>query len=435
MSKYIQENNQNIFIGTKAVVLGAGSSGMAAVRLLIKLGAHVCLIESEAKNIHASFKAEVEAQGAQIICAEHAAEHFVGVQYIIPSPGIPVTSILPLLPKDNAPEIMGEMELAWRCLQGEKILAVTGTSGKTTTVSLAAAMLKEQGFVVFLGGNIGTPLSEYVLAENKADVLVLEVSSFQLQTCSSFRPNVAAILNITENHLDYHIDMQEYMEAKLGIFAHQTKDDVAIIHHSLAAIIQEHPIKSKILWLEQGEKPFKDCKLVGAHNDLNMQAAWLACEQLGVSYASAAKAVAKFAPLEHRLESTRIFKDVLYVNDSKCTTTSSLKVALEAFDAPIILLCGGKFKGGDLVGLRELIQEKVKQVVLFGASREYFEKAWQDLVPMTWFSNLEAAIATASEQAIPNDVVLLAPATASFDLYKNYMARGDDFKRLVGALQ
>ncbi len=429
------EQNKTTFEGAKVVVLGAGRSGMAAVRLLAREKANVCLIESNAKNIDVAFAAEIQNSGVEIICSEHGAEHFVGVDYIIPSPGIPVTGILPLLPKTNAPEILAEMELASRYLQGEKILAITGTSGKTTTVSLAAAMLHAHGLKVFLGGNIGTPLSEYVLSGDRADVLVLELSSFQLQTCTTFRPHVAVILNITENHLDYHKDMQEYIDAKLAIFAQQGVNDVAIIHESLASIMEKQPIKPKITWLCQGENSFEKARLVGEHNVLNMEAAWLACKEFGVSHANAAKAVAEFAPLEHRLESVREFKGVLYVNDSKCTTTSSLKVALEAFDRPIILLCGGKFKGGDLVGLRPLIDEKVKQVVLFGASREYFEKAWENLVPMAWFPKLDEAIAMVSEFAVQGDVALMAPATASFDLYKNYMARGDDFKRLVGALQ
>ncbi len=434
----MQGNNIN-FKGKKTIVLGAGSSGMAAVRLLIKQEAIVSLVENNEQNINKDFREEIEKAGASIICAEHKSEHFEGANYIVPSPGIPVASILPHLPSENTPIIMAEMELAWQCLSDEKILAITGTSGKTTTVSLAAEMLKAHGISVFLGGNIGTPLSEYVLAGKKADVLVLELSSFQLQTCLNFKPDVAVLLNISENHLDYHKDMQEYLDAKLRIFANQNENDVAIIHKSIQSKINVNSIKSKLIWLENKTKKeaqrFSQCRLLGAHNTINIEAAWLACKELGVSHENAAKAVANFAPLEHRLEIVRELNNVLYVNDSKCTTTSSMKVALEAFNRPIVLLCGGKFKGGDLLGLRALVKEKVKQVILFGASREYFEKAWEGIVPITWFANLEQAINKANENASPQDVVLMAPATASFDLYKNYMARGDDFKKLVGALK
>ncbi len=413
----------------KAIVIGAGRSGMAAVHLLLKLKASVCLLEKDAKNIQLETKLALENAGVNIICGEHNSKHFENTDYIIPSPGIPISGIIPLLPEHNKPEILAEMELAWRCLSDEKCLAITGTSGKTTTASLAAAMLEEQGFNVFLGGNIGTPLSEYVLSEQKAQVLVLELSSFQLQNCSNFAPHVAILLNITENHLDYHVDMQEYTDAKLSMFEHQNFGDIAIMHRSSAQVIQNYDIKSKIEWID-----FKKCRLAGVHNQENIAAAWLACKEFGVSQTNAAKAVANFAPLAHRLESVRELDEVLYVNDSKCTTTSSLKVALEAFDRPIILLCGGKFKGGDLSSLRSLINEKVKHVALFGASREYFEQAWQDIVPMTWSSKLDEAIHVARTKAKPKDVVLMAPATASFDLYANYMARGDDFKNLVGAL-
>ena len=165
-----------------------------------------------------------------------------------------------------------------------------------------------------------------------------------------------------------------------------------------------------------------------------MEAAWLACREFGVSLENAATAVAAFKPLPHRLEMVRLLDQVLYVNDSKCTTVSSLKVALEAFERPVILMCGGKFKGGDLEGLRSLIEKHVKAVTLFGASRQYFEKAWEGLVPMSWDATLGEAILRAKLMAKVGDVVLMAPATSSFDLYANYMARGDDFKRRVGAL-
>ncbi len=423
--------------GAKVLVMGAGRSGMAALRLLLKLDAKVSLLEKDAKNIQPSFKAEIEEAQVNIIYGEYNSTHFENMDYIVPSPGIPVSGIIPLLPKVNQPKIIAEMELAWHCLQDEKCLAITGTSGKTTTASLAAAMLKAHGLSVFLGGNIGTPLSEYVLSENKAQILVLEVSSFQLQTCEGFTPNVAVLLNITENHLDYHKDMNEYIDAKLTMFVNQSANDLAIIHSSLRSVVQNYNIRSKIIWIDPSnidENNFANCRLAGAHNQENITAAWLACKEFGVSYENAVSAVGAFAPLEHRLESVRELDGVLYVNDSKCTTTSSLKVALQAFDKPIILLCGGKFKGGDLEGLRSLIKEKVKHVALFGDSREYFEKAWQGIVTMTWSATMDEAVYIARAKAELNDVVLLAPATASFDLYANYMARGDDFKKLVGAL-
>lgn len=420
--------------GEKAVVVGAGRSGMAAVRLLLRQGAVVRLLEKNPDRILPEFRAEAQAAGVDILCGEHGPEQFVGAHYVIPSPGMPIAALLPLLPAEGGPEVLAEMELAWRHLHGEPVLAVTGTSGKTTTASLAAAMLGAQGLTVFLGGNIGTPLCEYVLSGRKADALVVEISSFQLQGCVSFCPKVGVLLNITENHLDYHKDMQEYIDAKFRLFRCQEETDVAVLHTSLKPLAEAYGLKSRTVWFSGGTRRFPQTRLLGAHNDGNMEAAWLACREFGVSPENAARAVAAFAPLPHRLERVAEKNGVLYVNDSKCTTVSSLKVALEAFDRPVVLLCGGKFKGGDLPGLRDLVRAHVKAVALFGASREYFEKAWQGIVPMTWDADLEAALRRAAALAAAGDAVLMAPATSSFDLYANYGARGEDFRRIVGLL-
>ena len=315
----------------------------------------------------------------------------------------------------------------------EPVLAVTGTSGKTTTASLAAAMLQAQGYTVFLGGNIGTPLSEYVLSGRKADVLVLEISSFQLQACSTFCPRAGVLLNITPNHLDYHKDMTEYTEAKFRLFRCQDEGDLAVLGADLHDPAQGFNLRARRVWVRESER-FPQSGLPGAHNKFNEEAAWQACRFFGVSEANAARAVARFKPLPHRLELVRERCGVLYVNDSKCTTVSSLKVALQAFDRPLRLLCGGKFKGGDLAALGGLIRERVREVALFGASREHFETAWQGLAPISWHPVLEEAVRALAASAQVGDVVLLAPATSSFDLYDNYMARGDDFKRIVSKL-
>lgn len=419
--------------GSKVVVVGAGRSGMAAVRLLVRKKMCVRLLEKDVTKIQAAFKVEAEAAGVDIVCGEHNSSHFAGADYIIPSPGMPVSSLVPLLPSSGGPEILAEMELAWRYMSGEPVLAITGTSGKTTAASLAAAMLGAQGFTVFLGGNIGTPLCEYILSDRRADVVVVEISSFQLQTCSTFCPKVGVLLNISENHLDYHADMKEYISAKFRLFRCQEEGDIAVFGQELGPLVKVMNVKARQVWIGDKER-FSQTQLFGKHNRQNMEAAWLACREFGVREENAARAVAAFKPLPHRLERVAEKQQVLYVNDSKCTTVSSLKVALEAFDRPIVLLCGGKFKGGDLEGLRDLVTQHVKRVALFGASREHFEKAWAGLVPMSWDESLEKALHRVQPGCAAGDVVLLSPATASFDLYPNYLARGNDFKRLVGSL-
>ena len=351
-------------------------------------------------------------------------------------PGVAAAVISKFLPDDNPPEIMAETELAWRQLSGEPVIGVTGTSGKTTTTSLCAAMLKEQGLRVFTGGNIGTPLSEYILSGEKADVVVLELSSFQLQTCSTLHPRVGILLNISENHLDFHKDMDEYVSAKMRLFANQTGEDLAVLQEGMDGLAGKYGIKArKIHYTESGR--FPDMQLMGPHNRCNAEAAWLACREFGVTEEAAARAVAAFRPLEHRLEKVAEINGVLYVNDSKCTTVEALRVALSSFDRPVVLLAGGKFKGGDLPGLCPLLKGRARCVALFGASRERFEPAWRDTLPVTWDRTLEQALRrVAGKDGLPalaheGDVVLLAPACSSYDQYPNYLRRGEDFKRVV----
>ncbi len=415
----------------------SASCPAVAARLLHRLGARVRLLDRSAGRIPADFAAWAAEAGVEIVCGEHSPEQFIGAALVVPSPGVAAAVIRRFLPEKNPPEIMAETELAWRQLTGEPVLAVTGTSGKTTTTSLCSAMLREQGFRVFTGGNIGTPLSEYVLSGERADVVVLELSSFQLQTCSTLHPRVAVLLNISENHLDYHRDMAEYVGAKMRLFAHQTSEDLAVLQEGMDGLADGYGLRARRVFYAVSNR-FPEMHLMGPHNRANAEAAWLACREFGVSEETAARAVAAFRPLEHRLEKVAELNGVLYVNDSKCTTVEALRVALASFDRPVALLAGGKFKGGDLESLKPLLKKHVRHVALYGASREHFEPAWRDVVPVTWDETLERAMCRLAgcgtgEPAVvrPGDAVLLAPATSSFDQYANYLQRGEDFKRIV----
>lgn len=415
--------------GELAVVVGAGRSGLAAAKLLHKAGARTRLLEANPDSPGAAQARELEARGIEVEVGPHYAEQFANAAFVVPSPGMPIASLAPYLP-DNRAQVISEPELAWRFLADEPVLAVTGTSGKTTTASLAAAMLKAQGYTVFLGGNIGTPMSEYVLADRKADVLVAEVSSFQLQGCSTFCPRAAIMLNLSPNHLDYHKDMGEYAEAKFRIFRCQDEGDLAILGADLKDVAANYRVPGRKLWVKASDR-FPDMRLLGDHNRLNAEAAWQAARFFGVSEANAARAVAQFNPLPHRLEVVANQNGIIWINDSKATTPDALRVALGAVSAPVLLLCGGKFKGGDLSTLDPLIRSKVRKVYLFGASREIFQKAWQSIVPISWHPTLAEAVIEARIEARPGDTVLLSPATSSFDLYKNYVERGEDFRSLV----
>lgn len=425
--------------GDTAIVIGAGRSGVAVSRLLNSKGVSVRLLERNPKAISGALRDEFRSMGIGIFTGEHNAEQFAGANFVVPSPGMPVArvhSILDGLDADmepGRPEIAAEMEIAWRYLDNEPVLAITGTSGKTTTASLAAAMLNAQGYSVFLGGNIGTPLSEYILSGRTADALVLEISSFQLQACSTFCPRAAVLLNLSPNHLDYHKDMAEYTNAKFRIFRCQDENDFAIIGSELAEISRSFNIASRKVWISPQNR-FPATQLLGEHNAFNVEAAWQVCRLFGVSAQNAARAVEIFRPLPHRLENIGTVRGVTYINDSKCTTVSALEVALRSMDTPVRLLCGGKFKGGDLQAIRPLISERVCEVALFGESREHFEAAWKDLVAISWHPALEDAVHMLASHAGSGESILLAPATASFDLYPSYKARGDDFRRIVGEL-
>ncbi len=423
-------------------VIGAGRSGRAAVRLLQELGANVRLLEKKPEQMPVEFSAWLSEHRVPVFGGEHLPEYFEGVELVIPSPAAAKALIEPMLPvQENGrkAEIMAETELAWRLLENEPVIGITGTSGKTTTTSLTAAMLQAHGLRVFTGGNIGVPLSEYVLArrhgEARADVIVLELSSFQLQTCSTLHPRVGILLNISENHLDFHKDMKEYTDAKMRIFARQTERDVAILAPSLARLPEEYGMKARVEFLTEGARPFPDTRLIGAHNQSNAEAAFMAASLFDVTREEAARAMREFAPIAHRLEHIADMDGVQYVNDSKCTTIEALKVALAAFDRPVILLAGGKFKGGDVEGVRDLLKAHVRAVALYGASREHFEPAWKDTVPVTWDATMDEALARARALAKPGDAVLLAPATSSYDQFKNYIERGNHFRALVTTMR
>jgi len=422
-------------ISVRAAVVGGGRSGRAAVRLLQELGANVRLLEKKPENLPHDFVRWAEQNGVVIVGGEHKTEHFAGLDLLIPSPGVAVATLLPLLGNSARPEILAETELAWRQLDGEPVIGITGTSGKTTTTSLCAAMLKAHGLSVFTGGNIGTPLSEYVLERRqggaKADVLVLELSSFQLQTCCELRPRVGVLLNLAPNHLDYHKDMEEYAQAKMRLFSRQQSGDLALFGSGLETFAAQIGTRCRVAFVDPRIQRFPHTSLLGAHNQTNAEAAWQAAREFGVSEEEAIQAMRDFRPLPHRLERVAEQHGVLYVNDSKATTLEALRVALLAFDRPVLLLAGGKFKGGDPAELNDLIKKRVRAVGLYGACREAFESVWASVVPVSWDPTLRDALARLRDLARPGDAILLAPATASFDQYRDYLERGDDFRCAV----
>lgn len=423
-------------------VVGGGASGRAVVKLLQHYGVPLVFHEKNEDKLLPEFKAFLTQNAIPCFFGEHKKENFKSCEIFIPSPGAAIAQFAEFLP-ENAIAV-SETEIAWLFCENVPILGITGTSGKTTTTTICSAMLEEQGMNVFTGGNIGTPLSEYALKriENpqgpKADVLVLELSSFQLQTCNALPVHVGICLNISANHLDYHKDMQEYIDAKMQLFAHQNENDFAILSPDLAHLAKDYRFKARTIIFDDKAKNFPKTKLLGQHNQSNAEAAWQACRLFGVTFENAQKAMEKMAPMANRLEFVRKLDGVTYINDTKCTTVSALEVAIKAVSEaghPILLLAGGKFKGGDLEGILPLMQKYVKHVALYGGSREIFEGAWKNTLSLSYNEKMADAIHRAKELASNGDAILLAPATSSFDQYKDYIARGKDFKAIVLNLQ
>ncbi|SOB59605.1 UDP-N-acetylmuramoylalanine--D-glutamate ligase [Pseudodesulfovibrio profundus] len=430
--KFIDES---ILSGKQGVVVGAGKSGLAAARLLDVLGAHVRVVDRNEKvsdTVLGDLKGKVE-----LITGEHEKSHFSDADIVVLSPGVPVKKMAHALEDVPAVNIVAELEFASWFIEAP-ILAITGTNGKTTTTTLVSEIFEHAGRKVFTGGNIGTPLCEYLLDMEPAEVIVLEVSSFQLQNCRQFQPHVGVLLNFAANHLDYHESMEEYLEAKLMLFSQMTGEGTALIHESVKPVLDENYdgrgfTNAHVEWFGPTDR-FEAPYLPGEHNRSNVEAAWQAVKRFGITEEQAAEAIRNFKPLSHRIEPVEEIDGVLYVDDSKATTLDAVMAAVNAFDRPIRLLMGGVWKGGDVEGFAKAVKDRVVHIGLFGGSRDIFEPVLSKSFPVTWDETLGQAVKRLASDARKGDVVLLSPATASFDQYNSYGHRGDDFKRAVKEL-
>ncbi len=417
--------------GHRIAVLGAGRSGVAAARLASALGAEVLLADNNAR-----FSPEVEEMaeenGWDLRPGEHSSQYFRDARMIILSPGVPRREVDALFPKGA--QVFSELEFAsW--FVSTPILAITGTNGKTSTTMLVRHVLDSCGKNVSVAGNIGTPLSDYVLEGGNADILVLEVSSFQLQNCSGFCPVVGVLLGFSANHLDFHPDEEDYWQSKLQLFARQKEDHLAVLPYALKEDLEkvEFTRAKKVYFMPRGA--FVSPYLPGGHNQSNMEAAYHACRFFGISENEFQGCLENFHPPEHRQEIFLLSDGIRFIDDSKATTVDAQRAALLNFPAPIRLLAGGVFKGGNLEDVVDLLREKVAKVYLFGESRELFERVWGGSVPMEWFPTLEEATGRAVAESKKGESMLLSPATASFDLFSDYKERGLAFKKTVkGAL-
>lgn len=444
----------------KALVVGSGKSGFASARFLRQLGCEVSLSEKSAESaMDPELLAWLREWQVYYETGGHRRETFLAADLIVVSPGVPL-EIEPLAAARQAGvEIVGELGLGAAYLQ-IPIVAVTGTNGKTTVTKLIGELLQAAGRKVFVGGNIGTPLTDYLLGEQGAEIAVLEVSSYQLDTAGEFRPDVAVLLNISPDHLDRYASFDDYAASKMKIFAWQMPDDLAILNaddpeiaQRLAkfpaparkawfgkqldgnpgAVFEENQIALQGMFSARETYPLPD-GLRESPNRENAMAATLAARIMACPVEAINRGLAEFKRPPHRLFRVTEIDGVSYYDDSKATNVGAVQSALEGMTQPVILIAGGRDKGGDYRYIAESVRAKVKKMVLIGEAREKMAAALAGLTSIEMAESLEEAVRMAASGAVEGDAVLLSPACASFDMFLSYADRGEKFQKIVLAL-
>jgi UDP-N-acetylmuramoylalanine--D-glutamate ligase len=436
-------------------VVGAGRSGRAAAELLTARGAHVTLADTrtylpEADHLHAL--------GVSLDLGVHQPDRFASADLLVVSPGVPLDQEPIAAARRAGRPVIGEIEMASRWLGG-RLIAITGTKGKSTTTTLTSHMLTEAGFDAPAGGNLGTPLSSQVDASRASSLHVVEVSSFQLETTDTFHPWISVLLNLSADHLDRHGTLETYGRAKARIFANQTADDWAVVNvdDPLALALAAHgrarrfdfgldhaPVdgvtveRETIVRRDRGTAaplvPLAAVKVPGRHILADVLAATAVGCLAGVPPQAMRRAIETFNGLEHALERVAALGPVEFVNDSKATNIEAARRAIESFDRGVVPILGGRFKGGRFEDLREAVQMHARAIVAIGEATPLIEQALGPVVPIVRATSMDEAVRLAYTRAQPEGVVLLAPACASFDMFTDYAARGRAFKDAVRRL-
>jgi UDP-N-acetylmuramoylalanine--D-glutamate ligase len=446
----------------RVLVVGLGKSGVASALFLKARGARVTVSDTKSGDELRNEIPSLLDHGITVETGGHGERTFRGQDLIVVSPGVPVDAPLLAQARAMGEAVIGEIELAAQFLPGP-VVAITGSNGKTTTTTLAGEIMTAGGFPTLVGGNIGTPAISLAERAKLETVIVLEVSSFQLETIQTFRPKVAVVLNVTPDHLDRHRTFEAYVDAKARIFENQRGDDFAVLNEDDPTCVtmatrtqaqvfwfsRQKEVKQGA-WVRDGEILFCDgassqknqqrvimlvseIPLKGAHNLENVLAAVCAGALMGCAPEKIRQAVRDFKAVEHRLEFVATIRGVDYYNDSKATNVDATIKALESFPANIHLILGGKDKGSDYSVLNDLLRQRVKRVYTIGAAAGKIESQIKN-VEVVHAETLENALRKANAVAVPGDVVLLAPACASFDQFKNYEQRGQVFKEIVRGL-
>jgi UDP-N-acetylmuramoylalanine--D-glutamate ligase len=430
-------------------VLGAGLSGTAAALLLQSEGGRVTVLDSaQEKNLLKSTIDNLRRQGVDVICGTAADEDSSPYQMAVLSPGIDPASRLARNFFSRKIDIIGELELGWRSCE-IPVIAVTGTNGKTTTTEMLAQMLNACGQRTIACGNIGKPLSEVAREKKPFDVLTVEVSSFQLESIQTFRPSISLWLNFAPDHLDRYRSVADYRAAKLRIFENQTADDVAVVNAiekipgirprtiTFSAYSNQADFRlseGTIVYGGQAVLRLSETKLRGLHNIENLMATLAAGMARGLSFPEMVPPLCRYELQPHRCEFVREVDGVGYINDSKATNIDAVEKALRAQTKPVILIAGGKDKGFTFDPLRPLVKEKVRSAILIGEMAKSIRHSWNGAAKSEIANSLADAVERAHTIAKAGEVVLFSPGTSSFDMFKSYADRGDQFRALVQAL-
>jgi UDP-N-acetylmuramoylalanine--D-glutamate ligase len=445
-------------VGKKVIVLGLARSGLAVARLLSQEGARVLGSDLKPMEELGQEAQELQDLGVEIETGGHSDAALAEAEFVVVSPGIP--GDVPFLTKAQRASIpiYSELEVASWWAKAD-LVAVTGSNGKTTATTLLGRMFQRAGRQCLVAGNIGFPLSASVRGVPPEGVIVVEVSSFQLERIETFRPQVGVILNITPDHLDRHKSMEAYVRSKARLLSNQKAVDSAVLNVDdprTAALQADSPGRVVLYSIEremQGGVFVKEGRIIsqvgereetvldvhkmgipGPHNLSNGLAAVAAAQIMGVDPVACADALVNFKGLEHRLELVEVLSGVKYVNDSKATNVDAVKQALMTFAEPILLIAGGRDKNGDFNQLRDLIGRRVRVLLLLGEAREKMRAAWGGVAETILVRDLEEAVLIARDRAAPGDCVLLSPACASFDMFRDFEHRGQVFKEVVRGL-
>ncbi len=457
--------------GKNILIVGFGMSGIATARFAKNKGASVTISDMASEKELAPNLSAAQELGVNMEFGQHTVNTFERADLIVISPGVPHT-ILPIQhAKAKGVPVLGEVELAARYIR-EPIVAISGTNGKTTTTTLLGNMLKNSGFKVFVGGNIGNPLINYLNQREPAEIVVAEVSSFQLDTIDTFRPRVGVLLNIKQDHMDRYPDFKAYVASKGRIFENQKEGDIAVINeadpavrsignrlksrklhffyngnfHSGvlegAAITRGNSRSTAAIVIQTKEAPKRSldlsrANLQGMHNIENAAAASLAALAIGGTFEGVQSAVDNFQGLSHRLEHIATINDIQFFDDSKATNVDAVVRALEAFEKPVVLIMGGRDKGGNFEVLNGHVRQHTKKLILMGEAKDNIQSVLRSACKggTQTANTMKDAVLLAYQAADPGDVVLLSPACSSFDMYGSYAERGEDFSRAVGYIK